>query len=544
MLGGNFNRVLFLFIFLLSSLIVYGQAPPHVHIIQPINGAVFEVEQIKVDYYISVTEPKYARILVDERPVQLLNDIKIGQNTVMVDVPARDCKISIIVQNEFGASVPAVINLKRSENIFKPTLYVLAIGISKYANPDLHLQFAAKDAIDFAQAMLRQQGLLYEKVELKILTDGQAVAENIRSGLQWLQKETTYRDVVMLYMAGHGINNNVGNFFYMPVYADLSRINATCISGMEINETIKDIAGKRLVFLDACHSGNVLGNSQQRAAMLTQAINELTSADNGAIVFSSSTGRQFSLENPEWKNGAFTKALVEGLNGKADLINSKIISARSLDLYISKRVKELTDGQQSPTITIPESVPDFPLAVVTAQASLPSPENRPSSIMSTESVNVVSSSSIAVTKPAVTRVLTVKGSKVYDKFGSVPNAEIRSLMKNSEALYMFEKGKKKNAWGNTFIITGVGIMALGGMGLTNNPTDEENADFDKKENNKFFATIIGIGCTSTLIGIPIKISSKKFVRKSVEMYNNGVKSTSMEFQFGITGNGVGLALRF
>ena len=30
------------------------------------------------------------------------------------------------------------------------------------------------------------------------------------------------------------------------------------------------------------------------------------------------TGRQFLLESSEWNNGAFSKALVEGINGKAN----------------------------------------------------------------------------------------------------------------------------------------------------------------------------------------------------------------------------------
>ena len=361
---------LFASVFLLCSFIVYGQDPPQVTIIQPINGTVFSGEQIKVDYFVEGTAPKSVKILVDDRPVQLLSEVKTGQNTAMVDVPARDCKITVVVQNEFGASTPAAVNLKRSEYIFKPTLYVLAIGVSKYANPDLHLQFAAKDAIDFSQTLLRQQGLLYEKVELKLLADENATADKIRDGLNWLQTETTYRDVAMIFMAGHGVNNNVGDFFFMPVNADIEKLNATCVGYREIKETLDANAGKMLVFMDACHSGNVLGNNQRRAAMLSQAITDLTGADNGAIVFTSSTGRQYSLENPEWNNGAFTKAPLEGLNGKADLFDSKTITVKTLDSYVANRVKELTKGQQAPTTIIPSSVPDFPLAIVTVNVNV------------------------------------------------------------------------------------------------------------------------------------------------------------------------------
>ena len=34
-------------------------------------------------------------------------------------------------------------------------------------------------------------------------------------------------------------------------------------------------------------------------------------------MFASSTGRQLSIENDTWKNGAFTEALIEGLSAAA-----------------------------------------------------------------------------------------------------------------------------------------------------------------------------------------------------------------------------------
>ena len=81
------------------------------------------------------------------------------------------------------------------------------------------------------------------------------------------------------------------------------------------------------------------------------------------MVFASSTGNQYSLENSVWGNGAFTKALVEGLSGKADYAGKGTISINMLDLYLSERMKELTGGKQMPTTTKPNTVPDFPVAM-------------------------------------------------------------------------------------------------------------------------------------------------------------------------------------
>jgi uncharacterized caspase-like protein len=92
-------------------------------------------------------------------------------------------------------------------------------------------------------------------------------------------------------------------------------------------------------------------------------VNELASAENGAVVFASSTGKQYSLEDKALGNGAFTKALVEGIGGRADYKADGKITINELDLYLSERVKELTKGQQTPTTTKPETIPDFPFAV-------------------------------------------------------------------------------------------------------------------------------------------------------------------------------------
>ena len=527
------------FIFLFYSVAVCCQEPPQVSIVQPINGTVFDGVQVKVDYIVTGTTVNSVRIQLDDRPVQLLTDVRIGQNTAMVDVPPRDCKISVVVRNEFGESAPAVVHLKRSDHIFKPKLYVLSVGVSKYFNPDLQLHFAAKDAVDFSQAMLRQEGLLYEKVELRLLTDEYASAENIRDGLNWLQTQTTQHDVAMLYMAGHGINNNIGDFYFMPVNADVERLNATCVSYREIKRTIDANAGKLLVFMDACHSGNMMGNTQ-RAAMLSMAIAELTGADNGAVVFTSSTGRQFSLENPTWGNGAFTKALVEGLNGAADLFGRQTITVKNLDSYITNRVKDLTNGQQSPTTIIPSSVPDFPLAVVDVNITI-----------KVENLNIYRPST-TVSASSVTGLLTAHNRKVYQRSKLLSKTEVREMMTlNPDALGLYNKSMSRNRTGNMMYALAVVTPVAGSLlGLNTYNKDPYYINDNGNDAGMILAlkitTYTGVSIGMVTTGLILKSSSKRIIRSSVDFYNNGVNTTTSntELKFGITGNGFGMALIF
>jgi uncharacterized caspase-like protein len=82
------------------------------------------------------------------------------------------------------------------------------------------------------------------------------------------------------------------------------------------------------------------------------------------VVFTSSTGTQTSLEDSGWQNGAFTEALLEGLKGRADYHKDGAISITELELYLSHRVKELTNQHQTPTTAKPQTIVDFPLVFV------------------------------------------------------------------------------------------------------------------------------------------------------------------------------------
>jgi uncharacterized caspase-like protein len=245
----------------------------------------------------------------------------------------------------------------------KPKLYVLAVGVSSYADAKLKLAFAAKDAQDFAASWERQKGALYRDVVVKLLTDETATKDQILDGLDWIRKETTSKDVAVVLLAGHGVNDQNGRYFYLPHNTDLERLLRTGVSFEDIKNTVAALAGKTLFFIDTCHSGNVLGGRRALNLDIVGVVNELASAENGAVVFAASTGNQYSLENASWNNGAFTLAVVEGVGGRADYTGNGRITVNMLDLYISERVKELTRGQQTPTTAKPNTVPDFPIAL-------------------------------------------------------------------------------------------------------------------------------------------------------------------------------------
>jgi len=350
--------------------------PPVVNILSPRDGSEVSGKEIEIKFSIrnpSGEEATKAKVLVDGRPIGRGLDIKGVQkdqdlHVTKVSIPEKDAEISIIAENKYAASEPATVKLKwlgkvkEEEFTIKPKLYVLAIGVSKYEDKNLTLGFAAKDAKDFGESWLKQKDGLYRDVVVKILIDEKATRDEIIDGFDWISKETTSKDVALVFLAGHGVNDSGGVYYYLPVNANLERLRRTAVPFTEMKNTVVSLAGKTILFIDTCHAGNVMG-ARGGAPDITGVVNELASAENGAVVFASSTGKQYSFEDPNWGNGAFTKAAVEGINGKADYTGKGRITINMLDLYISERVKELTKGKQTPATAKPQTIPDFPLVL-------------------------------------------------------------------------------------------------------------------------------------------------------------------------------------
>jgi hypothetical protein len=60
----------------------------------------------------------------------------------------------------------------------------------------------------------------------------------------------------------------------------------------------------------------------------------------------------------------FSLALLEGLAGGADFTKDGNLTVAELDLWLSERVKGLTERQQHAVVRRPDTVPDFAIAAV------------------------------------------------------------------------------------------------------------------------------------------------------------------------------------
>jgi WD40 repeat protein len=358
--------------------------PPLVTILAPADGdPVGEGETlVKIEIRSPSNAPLMAvRVLADGRPLpsphgtlSLKGRALPVCETLRLPLPPAGVDLAVLATTAGGAiSDPALVRLRgrpmteaeRAAQERKPKLYALVVGISDYVDSRLRLGLAAKDARDFAALLEGQRrGGLYREVAVRLLTDRAAKREALVDGLDWLRLESTANDVAVIFFAGHGVNDSYNRFALIPADVDERRLASTTVPGFQVEELMRTTPGRVVAFLDACHSGNVLGTGMRGMPDIDRLVNELASAENGLVVFAAATGRQVAVENAAWGNGAFTKALVEGLSGRAELGGDGAIRLNALNYYLAERVKELTSGRQSPNMLRPDSIRDFPLALV------------------------------------------------------------------------------------------------------------------------------------------------------------------------------------
>jgi WD40 repeat protein len=341
--------------------------PPVVKIVSPSDRSSVATSPIAVTYQVrSPTPVTGITVLVDGRPVATAPPPEDDRLlSLSIDMPQHNAVISLVAANEKASSEAAVVHIgwQGAKDWYKPDLYVLAVGVSKYNDKNLNLTYPDKDAEDFVKVMQAQGGGLYKNVYIRDLPDDHATRDDIRKGLNWLKKSTTSRDIAVLFLSGHGQNDPRGHYHYLPYDADMSDVDFSTIKDNEIVDFLGEVPGKVIAFLDTCFSGGLQARGPTQPDIDGLA-NKLASSERGVVVFTSSTGRQFSLEKPEWKNGAFTKALVEAFKGGADYDHDKTISIAGLELYLAHRVNELTNGEQSPMSTKPKTIENFVIATV------------------------------------------------------------------------------------------------------------------------------------------------------------------------------------
>lgn len=144
------------------------------------------------------------------------------------------------------------------------TLHLVVIGINKYQNQSLSLNYALADANAFKSEVEKDAKTVLTNVKTYFVSDEQADKKGITDALNNVKKNAQPQDVFVFYYAGHGvIAPKTKEFYLVPTdVTDLKNggqllmdkgISASLLQGFA-----SDIQAQKQVFiLDACQSAGV-----------------------------------------------------------------------------------------------------------------------------------------------------------------------------------------------------------------------------------------------------------------------------------------------
>jgi WD40 repeat protein len=341
-----------------------------------------------------------------------LNRINIWSNGVpvygsggidLMKLNADSAEVSISVTFSAGINVIEVSCLndrgvesykERIEITYEPNeplnsnLYFFAVSVANYFDKNFNLDYAVKDGRDMTK-LFNPATTSLSGIFMDTLFNQDATRENIIALKDKLMK-TTVDDIVILYVSGHGLLNSNLDFYFATYDNDFAHPEKRGVSFDELESLLDGIpARKKLLLMDACHSGEVdkeegigliasdtvissdinfrgsireysfkgLENTSKQSVislnnsfeLMKELFAELDKG-TGTTVISAAAGKGYALESSQWDNGVFTYTILDGIKNKAaDRNGDGHISLSELKDYSIIQVELLTGGRQKPT---------------------------------------------------------------------------------------------------------------------------------------------------------------------------------------------------
>jgi hypothetical protein len=331
---------------------------PRFRIVSPASGSTQRGGRAQVKIAIeAVPDPvKAIRVQVNGRQVWEITEwigsggSRAGEQDLDAPLSNGRNDIRITLTNTIGDTTETLIVNHEGEGDLdkRGTLYILAIGVDRYpqmgntcgnGRQNCDLRFAGADARAWSDATERRLAASHTKVVKQVLVNGAGdkvapTAANIADAIDGLRQSAEDTDTVLLFISGHGLNDGA-DYRFLPTNAERTSNGAlrgsTVVPWQILQGAMEATKGRRVLFLDTCHSGNAyspkLGNSAYHANIIT---------------YASARFDQEALEDAKLGHGLFTYAVAEGLAGKGELADKREITTKGLAEFVIKRVGELT----------------------------------------------------------------------------------------------------------------------------------------------------------------------------------------------------------
>jgi len=285
-----------------------------------------------------------------------------GENNIQV--------VAYNARNEI-ASNPGTLRLNLKDEISRtPSLYLVTIGINRYRDKSLWLNYSVPDAKSIIVALNECSKSIFEKVTVTEIFEEQATLPGINAVFKNMATQVETHDVLVLYLAGHGITQD-GRYHFLPYdfrYRNEDSIRKSAINQNHLQKWLANIkARKTLVLMDTCNSGSFTkAQVVHRGIAEKTAINKLTRATGRATIVASKDD-QPAIEGYKG-HGIFTYVLLKALNeaDKQHGNRDRLTSISEIAAYVDEQVPNISfkafGYEQIPQVNM--SGRDFPIAVV------------------------------------------------------------------------------------------------------------------------------------------------------------------------------------
>lgn len=360
----------------------------------PRNGIPTSTNKEFLPLTITASDDKYAlskvQVLVNGVPVQHPAFDYKGKDTRKIKVSTKielsqgNNHIRVSVFNEKGVESiqEELFVVADKPNFTKPTLWVVNVGVSKYKDEQWNLTFADKDAIELGLVFGEKlKGV--KDVKVIPITNGDAKNTSVLGTIENLK--TSVDDKVIITFSGHGLLDDKLDYYLAMYEVDFYSPSNGGLKYEDLQASLGKIkARNKVLFLDACHSGEVDKdevvpaadhksdeklsaarsgpvNPKPQAGLTNafsymQALFSDVSAGTGTTVISAAGGYEFAYESKNWRNGLFTYSVLDGIihnsrdrdDTHADVNKDQWISINELLDYVCNKVYGLSKGKQIP----------------------------------------------------------------------------------------------------------------------------------------------------------------------------------------------------
>ena len=294
--------------------------------------------------------------------------------SITINLSQGENRIETSITNVNGTEsyrMPLYVNYSPAVKQKEMTRFI-GIGIDKFTNSQYDLQYSSKDIRDLARKLKEKYK---DNIIIDTLFNENVTVSNVKALKQKLQ-QTSVNDKVIISYSGHGMLSKDSDYYLSTHSVNFQKPEENGLAYDELENLLDSIpARKKLMLIDACHSGEVdkeEGIAMQRMAdslgltkakgiilddsttqtqhlglknsfELMQSLFVNVGKSTGATIISAAAGNQFALERGDLKNGVFTYSILEAME------KNPTIKISQLKKIVGERVEQLTNGMQKPT---------------------------------------------------------------------------------------------------------------------------------------------------------------------------------------------------